>query len=251
MPTGEARAPTTEPVLQDATAEGSINAQQDADAEALADRYVEDAIARAAPTKPPAKPNKETWRDWLPPGAPEPTDLLTRAELIEQLQAEGLSVSAFDLRNWQSAGIVPYGINRWDKETQATRTFYPLVMVDIIRTLRALQTNGHKLSDIGPMLLDQFGRILGSQKALGSGHDGLPSVRHITVADAAVIRSSDAAHASVSTAPPGLKAQLVEMARNHERAFGLTITHAEVRMVDDRGRPMVHRFDLRRDPGAG
>ncbi len=65
------------------------------------------------PTEAPSKPKRETWRDWMSPEAPEPTELLSRDELVNQLRQEGIKVSAADLRNWQDDGIVPYGIRRW------------------------------------------------------------------------------------------------------------------------------------------
>lgn len=243
MPTGEARAPTTEPVLQDATAEGSVNAQQDADAEALADRYVEDAIARAAPTKPPAKPNKETWRDWLAEDAPEPTGLVTRDTLLDRLRNEGLGVGVYDLRNWQWAGIVPYGVNRWDQETRTTRAFYPLAMADIVRTLLTRKADGHKLADIGPELRDQFRT--------------LTSPRRVEAKDRAAVTATETATAAVrppalpTALPTALAPALAELARNHERAFGGAIVAAEVRLIDDRGRPLAVRFDLAPDAATG
>ncbi len=54
---------------------------------------------------------RETWRDWLPPmwdaynlGDPP---LITRAELIDALQAENLNVSERTLRYWEQTGLLP------------------------------------------------------------------------------------------------------------------------------------------------
>ncbi len=277
MPTGEARSPTTEPMLQDGTAEAAFAAQQDADAEALSDRYIEDAIeadrdrtaeaaadrdrerdidrardldierqvqrdvafAGVAPAKPTAKPNKETWRDWLAEDAPEPTGLVTRDTLLDRLRNEGLGVGVYDLRNWQWAGIVPYGVSRWDPETRTTRAFYPPAMADIVRTLLARKADGHKLADLGPELRDQFRT--------------LTSPRRVEAKDRAAITATETAAAAVRppALPTALAPALAELARNHERAFGGAIVAAEVRLIDDRGRPLAVRFDLAPDAATG
>jgi hypothetical protein len=53
----------------------------------------------------------QTWRDWLPPGHPEPP-LSTRAALLATLARRGLAVSERTLRSWEAAGALPAPIRR-------------------------------------------------------------------------------------------------------------------------------------------
>jgi hypothetical protein len=97
------------------------------------------------------------WRDWLPDEAPEPPldELLTRDQLLVQLNDDGVKVTAYDLENWQRTGIIPRGIRRWHRRQDgsgATESFYPRWMADVIRHLRALQGEGFKLAYVGPRL---------------------------------------------------------------------------------------------------
>ncbi len=155
---------------------------------------------------------RAAWKRLLPSDSPEmaPERRISRDELIARLRDEGLSVTAFDLGNWQAAGVVPFGISRWDG--RVTRTFYPPIMVDIVRSVRALQANGRKLAEIGPLLQEHFAGILG--------------------------RDAD------NIDPPEFPHVLADFARNHERIFGHQIVRAEVRLIDDRGIPSAYRFDL-------
>jgi len=102
------------------------------------------------------KPNRETWRDWIAPGEPEPDDLLTRDELIDELRRQGYPVRPHDLQNWQSAGVIPYGVNRW--HAGAVRTIYPIWMIDLLRLLKTLRKNGHNMGEIREMLRSTFRR---------------------------------------------------------------------------------------------
>ncbi len=93
-----------------------------------------------------SKAKRETWQDWRPEdGDLSPSDLLTRDQLIQRLTDKGIRVSVDDIRNWQGAGLIPYGIRRRHKG--ATRTLYPPWMVGLIRLLRAAQGTGMRLSD--------------------------------------------------------------------------------------------------------
>ena len=97
-------------------------------------------------TATPAKPKRQTWQDWRPEDRNlAPSDLLTRDQLIQHLTDKGIRVSVDDIRNWQGAGLIPYGIRR--RHEGATRTLYPPWMVDLLRLLRVLQGQGMRLND--------------------------------------------------------------------------------------------------------
>ncbi|MDP9364222.1 MAG: hypothetical protein M3Q10_08355 [Chloroflexota bacterium] len=200
---------------------------------------------------------KATWMDWAGPDEPEPAELLTRDELIERLRDEGFVVDREDLRNWQSTGTIPYGINRWDGT--ATRTFYAPWMLAVVRTLRVMQADGRKMAEIRAHLRDLFDRRRSASKAGRIRSASAAAVATATATAAAtVVRSSSdtaAVRATEATAverfpavPPDLAGRLVAFSRDAERATGGRIVRAEVRLVDEEGRPLVFRFDTRPPP---
>lgn len=222
-------------------------------------------MATEAPSK-----AKQTWRDWLPDGATEPDELLTRDELIEQLRGEGFVVDRDDFRNWQSSGAIPYGINR--RHNGATRTLYPGWMLDVVRTLRAMQADGRKLAEIRAHLRDRFDRRRSAMMAAGVGQAaargeaatlgggatiyGSASVvatatatakaTHVRSADASAVRATEVtAVERLPASPVDLGDRLVALARDAERASGGRIVRAEVRLIDEEGLPLVFRFDTR------
>ncbi len=106
--------------------------------------------------RPPATPKpahaKETWRDWLPPGAPEPplAELLTRADILDWLDRRRLAVRENDLRFWEGRGVLPRPWRKW--RDGAARALYPPWYPPLVRELRRLQRDGYPLADIGPLL---------------------------------------------------------------------------------------------------
>ncbi len=101
-------------------------------------------------TEAPTKPKKETWRDWLPPGTPDPEPLLTREELLTRLRKAGVKADEGDLRFWEYHGVLPRAIKKW--HDGANRVFYPRWMIHMVALLRAYQTIGLPLRDIAPRL---------------------------------------------------------------------------------------------------
>ncbi len=205
------------------------------------------------------KPKRETWRDWMPDGAPEPDELLTRDELLERLRGEGFVVSVDDLRNWQSTGTIPYGINRW--RDGSVKTHYPRWMLDVVRTLRAMQSDGRKLAEIRSSLRDIFDRRRSDPVAAAMGATGVhPDPIETAMQQAGVhpdpvaaaMRAAGIGGAVFATDPViegagDLAPRLAEIAREHERAFGGRIVRAELRLIDEHGLPLVFRFDLRQN----
>jgi DNA-binding transcriptional MerR regulator len=97
------------------------------------------------------KAQRETWREWLPFDLNGKTiDLLTRDEIVAELQQHGVDVSQDNIRSWEHLGILPQGERRW--HDGATRTLYPSVLVHTITYLRSLQAIGFPLDVIRPEL---------------------------------------------------------------------------------------------------
>ncbi len=193
-------------------------------------------------------PTKRTWRDWAP-DAPEPPDLLSRDELVERLAAEGVKASVRDLRNWQVAGAIPYGIRRWDGD--APRAMYPLWMADLVRELRAMQAQGIPLLEIGHRLqanaktyaARRDASIAGSTPNIGVSVPSGGQRGNLNVQDAGQIGAAESISVVASPAPPpDIPPRLLEWARDHERTFGIKIAHVDVALVDEYGRPLSFQF---------
>lgn len=72
------------------------------------------------------KLKRETWRDWLPPGVPEPQDdeLIDRDELLRRVNLRGNDVTPRTLRLWESLGMTPGPVRKW--HDGAVRALYPV-----------------------------------------------------------------------------------------------------------------------------
>lgn len=99
-----------------------------------------------------APTERETWKDWIGPDAPEPDDLYTRAEIVER--ANGLirdhhkPVKAGDLQLWEKLDILPRGIRR--RHGGAQYSLYPAWHAYLARQVRQLQREGYSLDEIKP-----------------------------------------------------------------------------------------------------
>src|SRR5438552_3505399 len=80
---------------------------------------------------------RETWADWLGAEAIDPDALLTREEVLGQLQAKGIAVSRYDVRNWERKGVLPLGIPRRIGRSYHAR--YPPKAVVALAYIRQLQ----------------------------------------------------------------------------------------------------------------
>jgi len=72
------------------------------------------------------------FRDWLPPGSPEPElyELITRAQVLEEVHARGIRISESTLRVREAEGILPRPMRRW--RDGATRALYPSWMPRLV-----------------------------------------------------------------------------------------------------------------------
>ncbi len=191
-------------------------------------------------TEAPTRPKRETWRDWMSPEAAEPTELLSRDELINQLRQEGVKVSAADLRNWQDDGIVPYGIRRWYQG--ATRTLYPSWMAHTIRELREMQAAGKALPEIKQSLRVATHRRTTPASLAGTTIGTSSSTATLSLGDSAPIGATETVSV-LQTPPPDIEAHLRQWAQAHEAIFGIKIARIDVSLVDERGHPLTFHFD--------
>lgn len=97
---------------------------------------------------------RETWQQWQAPGVIEPP-LVTREELLNTLDRLGLNdINERALRFWETKGVIPTPVRR--RFNGATRALYPLWMVNLVFSLRHLQSRGFAL-DALPLQM----RVLG------------------------------------------------------------------------------------------
>jgi len=89
---------------------------------------------------------KETWRDWMHPDTPEPEPLLTRAQFVDRLQAEGVDVSERTLAHWENKDILPRAIRRW--RDGGPKALYPEWLLPAVNTIRIMQDMGESLAEI-------------------------------------------------------------------------------------------------------
>ena len=102
-------------------------------------------------------PAPESWRDWLPEGAPAP-EVITRAELLATAERLGIDVDERTLRYWESRDILPrpeYDRIRFGGEL----TWYPRWWVQLLWHLRQYQDEGYKLAQLPPLLKAQAHRL--------------------------------------------------------------------------------------------
>jgi len=105
---------------------------------------------------------KETWRDWMPEGAPEPERLLSRDELVDRLGYYHVEADATDLRFWEQKGILPRPVRQ--RRDGAMRTTYPEWVISLVQRIRQLQAEGFSLEQIRPRLR-RFAELMLLQKA--------------------------------------------------------------------------------------
>jgi hypothetical protein len=100
-------------------------------------------------------PERLTWRDWMPPGAPEPK-LLTRKELLATAERLGVRVPERTLLYWEGKRILPGPhldhAPRRDGGPGAPFGLYPHWWVDLLFQLRRYQDEGVPLDELPPRL---------------------------------------------------------------------------------------------------
>ena len=183
----------------------------------------------AEATEAPAKPQPGTWKEWLPPGTPEPDDLLTRAEFLERLRQRGVDVTESTLLHWERAGALPRPVRRWRGRTPAT--WYPGWLVPLAARIPDLQADGLELREIGPQLRAY---ITTSDTARVRTTENTTMVKFSAGATmaagggAATIVAGQATEDDISPA-------LLALARRYERITGARVVRVEGRITDADG----------------
>jgi DNA-binding transcriptional MerR regulator len=96
--------------------------------------------ARTVPQSAVIAIRKLSWEDWLPPGLVDRSPPLTRDELLDHLQARGVTVTEGTLRSWEQYGLVPQPRRR--RHEGKTRVLYPGWAVTLVALVRALLDSG-------------------------------------------------------------------------------------------------------------
>ena len=163
-------------------------------------------------------PPKETWRDWMPPGSPEPARVFTRRDFLNRLNAKAIDVSPTTLSYWENQRIIPRGEKRWINGTP--HSVYPEWMITMLRIVRELQDDGVGLQEIRRTL-----RLI-------------PWFRPDEVIDQ--VRPGDEARDALietfeRTAHDVIRPLLLEHARMYERLTGSRVMRIELQMIDAKG----------------
>jgi len=195
----------------------------------------------------PMKPRQVTWVDWSNPDAEQPTDLMTRDELVQALNREGVQVTVRDLAFWQSNGAIPYPLKR--RIQGVTQGYYPPWFAELIRELRRLQEDGRKLSEIRPAL-HALAQNLSRQRHVSAHDQGRmtstehahiqATTGHLSLKGLSAAVSSGSGTLSVS--PSVFEPLATAIARAYRERYGTQITEVQIRLIDERGNPMDFSF---------
>ncbi len=119
-------------------------------AETLDEDNALDARDKLAELTDEARRNQQSWADWMPEGAPAPTRLFSRDELLLALKEQNVELNPATFNYYRQRGALPRPIRR--RYSGATQAVYPDWMVDAVVYLRKLQDQGISLEEIGPHL---------------------------------------------------------------------------------------------------
>ncbi len=173
-----------------------------------------------------AASTKQTWRDWMPEGAPEPDRILTRDELVERLRYYNIDADTESIRFWERAGILPRPIRQ--RRDGATRTTYPEWVIFLVQRIRQLQSEGFSLEQIRPRVRRSAELML-----LGKAEDGERELGVVTKSTGPFWQY--AVGAEDVEWPSSLGPALREMARRVEAVTGVPSHHVNVVIVSDDG----------------
>jgi hypothetical protein len=109
---------------------------------------------------------RDGWADWLGDRF-DTTRLLRREELLALLAEKGVSVSRYDLKNWEAAGTLPLAVRH--REGRSPVALYPEEAVLAIAWLRQLQQSRYRMREIGHILREAFTRPEGPGVTLERG----------------------------------------------------------------------------------
>lgn len=188
------------------------------------------------PAESPPATKRETWRDWMPEGAPEP-ELLSRAELLDQLKAWRVDATERDLRFWEYEGILPRSIRR--SHNGAVRAVYPKWYAYLPRRVRTWQRLGFSLEQIRRRIRAYAKYELGISPAPEDALD--QEIRQHRMGPA--IEGPEDIRL-----PQAMISELERLARWHERITGSPTDHVEVWVVDSEGNPTCYPWPIASEP---
>ena len=170
------------------------------------------------------KGTRETWRDWLPPGHPEPP-LITRRELLDTLARRGLGVSESTLRYWEREDALPTPVRRSHEGT--VQVLYPAWYAEVVAAMPRPLTGRGPLARLRPQVRARFEEAAQQAGRVESGRGSHPLL------------------------PAGIVAALQRMMAELN-ARGTTVEAAEVRLLRPGEPPLSYTLPARPpDPNEG
>jgi len=204
---------------------------------------------------------KETWKDWSGPGAKEfdPTELITRDELISTLREVGVEVDVKDLLFWQGRGVVPYPTKI--RRGRLSYAYYAPWVSGLIYDLRLLQNEGKTLEEIGGILrgIAKMRSIKGyalrpliaeddlhRQSKRETNEDDRVAEDHgaLTFNETVTITRSAPVTIALSAAPKGFAHLAAAIAGIYEDEYGTKIKRVEIGLTDEHGGPLAFAFAM-------
>jgi len=156
----------------------------------------------------------ETWRDWLPPGHPEPP-LITRAELLDALAQRGIVATERNLRYWEAAGALPAPIRR--AHHGGARAFYPSWYAEVIAAMPRPLTGRGALARLRPQLRARFEQVAQQASRAGSARRSHPLL------PAAIITTLQQLMADLNARGIGVEAAELRLLRPGEEPLSYTL----------------------------
>jgi hypothetical protein len=209
---------------------------------------IDSAASGATGTRMPKSAPRETWADWLG-DALDPDALLRRDELLARLAAEGITVRASDLANWQKLNVIPLGIPR--RRGRSPIRLYPETAVVALAFVRQLQADRRSMADIRTILRNTFHTAVRNRDAVPLVLAGGRVTSRLDVP--VLTASADALTPTVIARPhppTALHTQIIAFARQIEQTSGRRLVRAELRFVDDHDQPLTYDLATARDsPG--
>ncbi len=170
----------------------------------------------------PPKPKHATWLDWLPPDAPEPTDLLTREDVLDRLRQRREDVTERELRRWEYEGVLPRPVRRG----RTGVAHYPEWYVPLARHVRRLRRLDFSLDQIRRRSRAYARYVL----EVNDDPDNPIDTEIQEHKNGQVIEGPEDVSLSAEA-----KGELVRLAGWHERITGVPTDHVQVWVVDAEG----------------
>jgi hypothetical protein len=184
---------------------------------------VVDTMGRRMPADPDEAPEQETWRDWLPSDESDETDpseLLTREDVIAEVQRRGQGLTVNELRYLEAQGVLPRPVRQWHQG--AVRALYPPWICTLIEWVRNYQRNRYPLDQI---------REWARRAAPAFAHDVPP------------VALPALPQAEPTGLPVKVQHELRRIAAQHARLTGAPTTAITVRITGADGRTTEYSID--------